>query len=566
MTSLENSDHNHCSKCVTPTTCTTLNHCPIVACINNCSFKYHLCKQTEHLENTCPNQFVDCINKCNGCRLEIKRSELGEHLKNCSASIIQCNSYRVRRLINKDEKYSRLKWPCPISTESIDLATITCEFRTKHSNANNLSRILLNQDYESLKKFSQERPLRFSRLYGYLIGHDVAKDYSNVPLFSFLSRLLRNVKSQIFKDIEAENCIVFNTELGCAACRYRIKNYEIDRYTHILQNHFDSFYSVLKNVNDYEQFVEEEIYSKPEFLKIYEQFYFKPKKTRPQDLEVDNLNDKELNEKLIENNKGIIKVIELNETLRLNESKEVPCDAFYDHSDAYRLKETTFTTTCDHILRRDEYTDHYSLFHNYLLPSAEQIDFKCPLAQYGCQYYERKSEFYFGKDESHRYLNLKHPVADLVDSDLTGLLAFNLDAMSSIHQSSKSEHWNLMNLPFDVLYDIIDRLDSLSLYCLSLTCKDLRNICEKFLLLRGIVYPKWSRKKNHIPEELSESLDDETRFSQYRWTIDTYAFSFSKHIQNPTEIKFKQSTECNMHLQTCPYRRVRDIKQKFKIY
>ena len=124
MTSLENSDHNHCSKCVTPSSCSALatpNSCPVIVCANSCVFRYHMCKEREHLENTCPNQYVDCINKCNGCRLSIKRRDLGEHLKHCPASIIHCSSYRVRRLWNGEEKLNKLKWPCPIQTEAKQL-------------------------------------------------------------------------------------------------------------------------------------------------------------------------------------------------------------------------------------------------------------------------------------------------------------------------------------------------------------------------------------------------------------------------------------------------------------
>ena len=139
----------------------------------------------------------------------------------------------------------------------------------------------------------------------------------------------------------------------------------------------------------------------------------------------------------------------------------------------FKYIETTLTIPCDNLIRRDEYADHYSLFHNFLIPHADLIEFRCPMAPYGCKFFERRGEFRFGKNESHRFLNVKHPVADLINSDISGSLVFNLDSMysHSSNASSKGKKINLLDLPFDVLFDIIDRLDSLSLYCLSMASK-----------------------------------------------------------------------------------------------
>lgn len=187
-------DHQHCSVCIN-LKCTGKS-CPVVSCKNLCSFMLHECKLDEHLSETCPNEYVDCINKCNGCKLLIKRKDLGNHLKCCIASVIKCGSYRVRRIISKDEKLNRLKWPCPVDTEFKDLANL----KESGPYKTNMNEILLKQDYASVKRSAKENPLRFSRLYGYLIGLDVGKDFSD-GRFSFLSRLLKNVKSSIFKVI-----------------------------------------------------------------------------------------------------------------------------------------------------------------------------------------------------------------------------------------------------------------------------------------------------------------------------------------------------------------------------
>jgi len=301
---------------------------------------------------------VPCLNQTNGCRLSLIRAHLGAHLTHCPASVIECNSFKVRRLNSRTEKNSHLKHPCPIELEKKQLEIINKEIsKDLLDNCQDINKVLLDQDYASLEQFSREKPLRFSRLYGYLIGLDVGKDLSLQTNFSFLSRLLRNVKSQIFKgnsyeyfvnflgfhlsfkiifilDIQIENCIVFNTEVGCFACRARIRRCEEERFDRLKQ--LDEFYSLLRNISDFEAFLSEELYDNQKFLNIYEQVFPTPKKVRPE-REKDTLDDQELNEKLVQNNKEILKVIELND-LRLNVAKEAPCHDFFEHSDAYKLK------------------------------------------------------------------------------------------------------------------------------------------------------------------------------------------------------------------------------------
>lgn len=83
--------------------------------------------------------------------------------------------------------------------------------------------------------------------------------------------------------------------------------------------------------------------------------------------------------------------------------------------------------------------------------------------------------------------------------------------------------------------------------------------------LRGIVYPRWLKKKNEIPEDVRESFED-TNYLENRWVIGNYVYSFSKHIESPTSIRLKETSEFNAHIEGCPFKRVRELKEKFKIY
>ena len=196
---MSNNIHEHCSKCFNLNNC-VFKQCDLISCINKCGFKYHECKSNDHLKHICQNQYVECINKCNGCKLKIKRRDLSSHLVHCVASVIKCSSYRVRYLFNKEQKFDHLKWPCPIETEKNFHAVNKKMEEESFNNTKsiNINEILLEQDYKSLYKFSADNPIKFHRLYGYLIGLDLGIDYSNTR-FSFMANLLRNVKSKIFK-------------------------------------------------------------------------------------------------------------------------------------------------------------------------------------------------------------------------------------------------------------------------------------------------------------------------------------------------------------------------------
>lgn len=86
----------------------------------------------------------------------------------------------------------------------------------------------------------------------------------------------------------------------------------------------------------------------------------------------------------------------------------------------------------------------------------------------------------------------------------------------------------------------------------------MRTICEKFLQLRGIVYPKWAK---------SVKVNDNKKV--INWKIDCYAYTFSKHIHSPTKIKYKSNLPIDAyskHFQNCPFGKINVIKEKFRIY
>jgi len=127
---------------------------------------------------------------------------------------------------------------------------------------------------------------------------------------------------------------VFNSEVGCFACRARVRKYEEERFDKLKK--LDEFYALLRHVPDLDALLSAGLHEQQQFLAVYEPMFPAPRRARPE-RDKDALDDEALNAKLVENNARILEVIELDD-LRLNVAKEAPCHEFFDTSDAYKLK------------------------------------------------------------------------------------------------------------------------------------------------------------------------------------------------------------------------------------
>lgn len=123
----------------------------------------------------------------------------------------------------------------------------------------------------------------------------------------------------------------------------------------------------------------------------------------------------------------------------------------------------------------------------------------------------------------------------------------------------------------------------------------MRNVCEQFLQIRGIVYPRWCKLSSKITakEKVEEPVsfgDREKKVfdstdannnekdtskvtsaassSSSKWIIDKYVYSFSKHIKTPNEIKMRTNIKLEYyeHVRNCPYRVLRELPAKVKIF
>ncbi|RNA03663.1 hypothetical protein BpHYR1_024172 [Brachionus plicatilis] len=370
---------------------------------------------------------------------------MSAHLMRCCANVVHCSAFRMRKLVHKNSPKQNLN--------------------SRSSNPLNINDILLQQDYARLRQFSRQQPLKFQRMYGHLIGLKLDPDSSEFRL-SFLNLLLKTVKSRVFKDIEAENCIVFNDDLGCSACQTRIKYLEMERFNKLKKDryHFDF---VLREVFTYEEFMHRKVYENEQFVDAYEQFYVRPsREDREAKAESNVVNEcgEELDRKLKETNGELIEAIELDGVMKLNVAKELPCDAFQMSYESYRINDSHFAVECDQLLRRDEFSRHYDFYHNFLFSNAELIDKKCPFSQYGCAYFKTSFDFMFtGEFEAAKCLDDHLLSGRLGLNQLADQLSFELANLNNA--CPLDLNYSLVELPFDLLFEIFTKLDSL-MFCL----------------------------------------------------------------------------------------------------
>lgn len=463
-------DHqSHCFNCVNLNACKNATDCRIIKCTNDCAFSFHACKLAEHLSVTCPFEMIDCANKTNGCKHRILRCDLTNHLKHCPANVVRCSSFGMRRIkfaLNR----KNLKWPDPIGAQK---QTLEGELLTKNQPVKgvNINDVLLERDYDQLHQFARLHPVKFQRMYGYLIGLKMDNLNDRQHKFYFMKYLLKNVKSKIFKDIESENCVVFNDEEGCSACKVRIRLLEQKRFTDLKHKYLE-FDNILKEIDTYGEFCERKIYANPEFLIAYEEIFLD--KTNKIDFEPESesptttiSNEREIYDELLKRNEELLECVELDGALKLNVAKEMPCEIFQLQYETYRTKDTDFLTDCDQLVRRDEYEEHYAFYHDILIPNYDVVQSQCPFHDYGCKFFFNR--IVFARKNQAKNGNFPQQLANLTVNRPTGTFVFNLD--ETTNERTTSAEKNLLDLPMEVIYEIVKYLDSNSLFNLSITSK-----------------------------------------------------------------------------------------------
>ncbi len=121
--------HLHCLHCHSFTLCSQLlddandaaDSCAFVSCARDCGAVFHCCKELEH-DLLCPRARTRCVNAGYGCPAEMRREDLGRHLRVCPASVVVCsaewNRWPAAHWTDDERRRGRKKKLCGVRTRN----------------------------------------------------------------------------------------------------------------------------------------------------------------------------------------------------------------------------------------------------------------------------------------------------------------------------------------------------------------------------------------------------------------------------------------------------------------
>lgn len=167
-----------------------------------------------------------------------------------------------------------------------------------------------------------------------------------------------------------------------------------------------------------------------------------------------------------------------------------------------------FCFPCNEIVRRDEFSGHWSDCHIRVQASMSTIIQRCPMRVFGCTHRQiRMAPNPSGA--SLRYLQgadcvaLKRPEYVLggdLSETVPGVYAQQIQKKQELAHygyGEEEESYDVLSqLPVEILMEICGYLDSLGLWNLSLVNHHIRTVCFNLVKKKGIVYHNWQRNKD----------------------------------------------------------------------
>ena len=179
---------------------------------------------------------------------------------------------------------------------------------------------------------------------------------------------------------------------------------------------------------------------------------------------------------------------------------------------------------CHHLIRRDE-AEHHRVSHLCLAQYLKTVS--CPMQSYGCPYKPLGVQF-LGEMGACRF-----------DFDSCGLVVNNVEI------SYEVDYDRISCLPYRAMCLILDRLDSLSMWCLSIVSKQMRELCYERLYTKGLVRIEWERD------------------GRGGWCMGRKSWSFSRVTKLPPyRLSDKSFSEVSRHLDKCAYYRKERVDYK----
>lgn len=169
---------------------------------------------------------------------------------------------------------------------------------------------------------------------------------------------------------------------------------------------------------------------------------------------------------------------------------------------------------CNEMVRRDEFTHHWSRFHMDIQLHITEVIQRCPFARYGCTFSRENlvpspSGTILNYDkERDCFLSAPPPPPPLSVSASSGLARLDSvdnEYMASIQKKKElsmygygdeeEESYDVLGqLPFEVLLHICGYLDSISLWSMSMVNHYIRKVAFSIVRKKGIVFSKWTKE------------------------------------------------------------------------
>ncbi len=145
----------------------------------------------------------------------------------------------------------------------------------------------------------------------------------------------------------------------------------------------------------------------------------------------------------------------------------------------FQHNHSMYSIPCQTYLRRDQYCSHFKNVHDDIHGGLNTwLQQRCPLAQYGCPFIRYR--FRPGSKEG----------CLVYDQEIGGFAV--KPGVPNIHQKVSKEN-SLLCMPFEVIENIVEFLDSCSIIQFSKTCKITRDACRSLVQRKGIVLIDWKR-------------------------------------------------------------------------
>jgi len=534
--------HEHCENCF-KINCVRKadgeSSCDMVYCATGCGFRFHSCKKDEH-KLVCSKEKVPCINRVNGCPVEMARRQISQHLPQCPASLICTREWNRWPMHSQDRGW---KAPMPFKNPHVKCGQIDVAFALRDQK-------MLMESLTTPKKTRRALRNPFTQCYPAvpIQSHSSALDSptsetsqlsdddSGTPwdLHCSPPGLQQTILNQL-KPIQSKNLYAASRETAeslTKALDYVTGKQGLKRLAEIAkvkQSHMDGLSDNEKVDHVTEQFKSsmlKDISNQNDFVGASNDNTTYPN------------HDADLNNTVNTDEDDIFDIYytdkKLFEVLGLDLSMHFIC--------SYQAKPLKmFTFLCGREFRRDEYQWHVKNYHEDIQCNLNcWFEQRCPLAYLGCTFAFQRfkpknwalthspilNSFGVTREEEFE-ADHKHVNGKLTDEEDVNTLmgrkrlreatpeihtSYKCDSMIKVvpryksvsretspvkHMSSLEEnHHYLSELPFEVLQNIARNLDGFSLQHLSMTSRLLQSVCCSLLDEKGIVSLVWEKNVN----------------------------------------------------------------------